>query len=113
MRRDPAYLLDVLLAARAAREFATALTWSQFEASRLHQYAVMKALETIGEAASRISAETRAAYPDLPWTHMIGMRHRLIHAYFDVDLRKVWDTVHDDLPPLIAALERIVPPDDG
>lgn len=111
MRRDPAYLLDILLAAQTAREFIAPLTWEESQASRLHQQAIIKSLETVGEAAGQVSAATRAELPELPWVEMIGMRHRLVHAYFDVDLRKVGDTVQQDLPHLIAVLERIVPPD--
>lgn len=112
MRRDPAYLLDILIAAREALEFVAGVTRDEFERSRLHQRAVVKALEMIGEAARRISAETQAAHPGLSWSDMIGMRNRLVHGYFEVDLKKVWDTVQDDLPPLIAALESIVPPEE-
>ena len=50
---------------------------------------------------------------DIPWGEIVGMRNRLVHAYFDVDIGLVWQTVQEDLPPLIAQLERIVPPDSG
>jgi uncharacterized protein with HEPN domain len=110
MRRDASYLLDILIAAREARQFVSEITWQQFEQSRLHQNAVIKAFETIGEAASRVSSETMAANPGLPWSEMKGMRNRLIHGYFEVDVTKVWDTVQRDLPPLIAAIEPLVPP---
>jgi uncharacterized protein with HEPN domain len=113
MRRDDAYLLDMLIAARDAVAFVTDLTQEQFHASRVHQFAVLKALETIGEAAARLTEETRDAHPEIPWREIIGMRHRLVHGYFEVDLEKVWDTIHEDLPPLIASLERIVPPEDA
>ena len=68
-------------------------------------------MEIIGEAASRLSAETRAAHPPIPWREIVGMRNRLVHAYFEIDLRLVWDTVRNDLPPLIARLEPLVPPE--
>lgn len=109
MRRDEAYLLDILIAAREACQFVSDVTWEQFEQSRLHQSAVIKALETIGEAAARVSPEIRAANPGLPWVEMIGMRNRLIHDYFGVDVVKVWDTVQRDLPPLIIAIEILIP----
>ena len=111
MRRDDAYLLDMLLAARDAVEFATGLTLPQFKRNRLHQHAVLKAIEIVGEAAARIGPETRRAHPDIPWPEVIGMRNRLVHAYFDVDVGLVWDTVQNDLPPLIARLEPLVPPE--
>ncbi|HBQ28386.1 MAG TPA: hypothetical protein DD719_03045 [Desulfotomaculum sp.] len=113
MRRDDAYLLDMLIAARDAVAFVAGLTQEQFQASRIHQLAVLKALETIGEAAARLSEQTRASHPEIPWREIIGMRHRIVHGYFEVDLWKVWDTIHEDLPPLIASLEMIVPPEES
>jgi len=113
MRRDEAYLLDMLMAAKDAMRFVGGMDRRQFEASDLHHYAVMKAIENLGEAAGRVSSETKSAHPDIPWAGIVGMRNRLIHGYFDVDLVKVWDTVRDDLPPLIALLEPLVPADDG
>ncbi|MCZ7380616.1 MAG: DUF86 domain-containing protein [Candidatus Methanoperedens sp.] len=62
----------------------------------------------MGEAARRISEETQAAYPDLPWSDMVGMRNIMIHEYDDVDLVIVWETVNNDLPPLIDALEKLL-----
>ena len=107
MRRDDAWLL----AARDAAEFASGLKFSQFDDSRLHQNAVLKAIEIVGEAASKVSDTTRTAYPDIPWEEIVGMRNRLVHAYFEVDRVLVWRTVRDDIPALIARLESIVPPE--
>ena len=112
MRRDHAYLLDMLLAARDAVEFAAGLTFAQFGQSRLNQNATLKAIETIGEAASCISLETRQLHPEIPWAEIIGMRNRLVHAYFEVNLERVWQTVQQDVPSLIALLEPLVPPDE-
>jgi uncharacterized protein with HEPN domain len=55
----------------------------------------------------------RVAHPEIPWPEIIGMRHRLVHGYFEVDLQKVWDTVRNDLPTPIAKLEPLVPPEEG
>lgn len=111
MRRDEAYLLDMLIAAREATSLISGLTREQFEESRLHQLAIIKSLEIVGEAAANVSETTRAAHPDVPWPEIIGMRHRLVHAYFEVDMEKVWTTVHTDIPPLINAIEPLVPPE--
>lgn len=111
MQRDEAYLLDILIAARRAVRFLEGMTWEAFEQSELHQNAVMRPLEIIGEAARRVSQDTRDAHPDIPWDQMIGMRNRLIHEYFRVNLTTVWETVQDDLPPLIALIEPLVPPE--
>ena len=91
--------------------FAAPLTFSEFEDDRQHQLAILKAVEIIGEAASRISEETKAKHPGIPWSEIIGMRNRLVHGYFAVRLDRVWRTVQDDLPPLIAQLEALVPPE--
>ena len=69
----------------------------------------MRCIEIIGEAASKVSPEVQAKHPNVPWSDIIGMRHRLIHAYFEIDLGRVCDTLATDLPPpLIVQLERIL-----
>ena len=108
-RDDAAYLLDMLVATRDAVHFAEELSYDEYLGDRRHQLAILKAVEIVGEAASRLSTETRERHPDIPWREIVGMRNRLVHAYFDVDLRLVWDTVQGDLPPLIAQLELLVP----
>jgi uncharacterized protein with HEPN domain len=109
--RDAGLLLDMLLAARDARSFIEGLDESAFLASRLHQNATIRALEIVGEAAGKISAATRAAHPEISWREITGMRHRLIHDYDEVRLDVVWRTVRDDLGPLIAILEGLIPPE--
>lgn len=108
--RDAALLLDMLLAARDAVGFVDDLDEARFAASRLHQNAVIRSLEVIGEAAGKVSAETRAALPDIPWRDMIGMRHRLIHGYAEVRTDLVWHVATDRLAPLIANIEPLIPP---
>lgn len=111
-RDDTAYLLDMLIAARDAVSFASELTQSRFEQSRLHQDAIFKTLEIVGEAAARVSAQTRNAHPEIPWVQIIGMRNRLVHAYFEISLDTIWDAVQDDIPRLIALLEPLIPPEE-
>lgn len=108
MRHDEALLLDMLLAARDAVEFASGLTFGQFEKSRLHQNATLKAVEIIGEAAARISTEVKEANPKVAWNEIVGMRNRLVHGYFEVDFGLVWQTVQDDIPELLLQLELLV-----
>lgn len=67
--------------------------------------ALMKSIEIIGEAAGKVSEPCRQAHADIPWARIIGMRNRLIHAYHDINLELLWNTITDDLPPLIALLE--------
>ena len=110
MRGDDAYLLDMLLSARDAREFAAELTFEKFEHEKLHQHAIIKAIEIIGEAANRVGADTRQLHPEIPWHDIIGMRNRLVHAYFEVDVELLWETVQRDIPELISLIEPLVPP---
>ncbi len=75
---------------------------------RVLTLALVKCIEIIGEAAARVSPEMRAEHSQIPWADIVAMRNRLTHGYFDVDLDRVCDTLTADLPPLIAALERIL-----
>jgi uncharacterized protein with HEPN domain len=69
---------------------------------------VIKDIEIIGEAASKVSAELRACEPTLSWADIIAMRNRLIHGYFDVNLEVVWTTVEQDLPALVRDVRRLL-----
>jgi uncharacterized protein with HEPN domain len=69
---------------------------------------LVKCIEIIGEAAMKVGEPMRASCPGLPWANIVGMRNRLIHGYFDIDLDRVWDTVVDDLPPLVRELEKAI-----
>jgi len=106
MRPDDAVRLRHMLdAAREAVEFCAGRTREDFERDRQLLLAVVKALEIIGEAAAKVSGQTAAAAPRIPWQDIVGMRHRLILGYFDIDVEIVWNTVRLDLPPLLEALE--------
>ena len=67
-------------------------------------FALVHALQIAGEAAGRVSAETRNQHPEVPWASMIGMRHRLVHAYFDINLDILWTTVVEAAPALAAQI---------
>ena len=75
---------------------------------RMLVLSLVKEIEIIGEAASKVSQETRDLLPDIPWPDLTGMRHRLIHAYADVNVEIVWQTIIQDLPPLLSVLERVL-----
>ncbi|MBW2721666.1 MAG: DUF86 domain-containing protein [Deltaproteobacteria bacterium] len=112
MSRDKEYVIDILEAAKLALSYVSGKTKDEFLKDTQCQDAVIRRLEIIGEAARRISDETRATYPKLPWKAMVGMRNVMIHEYDDVDLVIVWNTVQNDLPPVVARLEKVVPPHD-
>ncbi|MBI4873598.1 MAG: DUF86 domain-containing protein [Acidobacteria bacterium] len=105
---DLVRLRHMLDAAREAVVFGAGRRAAELHRDRLLTLALLKCIEIVGEAASKISRETHADHPEIPWLDIIGMRHRLIHAYFDIDFDRVSDTIAEDLPPLIASLERIV-----
>lgn len=113
MQRDDAWLLDMLLSARDAVGFAAPLTFPEFKKGRPHQLAILKSVEIIREAASRISEGTKARRPDIAWTEIVGLRSRFVNAGFAIRLDALWRAVQDDLPPLIARLEPLVPPEPG
>ena len=110
MWRDDAYLLDILNAARRIVQYTTGVTEEEFERNELLQDATMRQLEIIGEAARKVSQENRSAHPEIPWSDMIGMRNRLIHEYSRINLKRVWDTIQNDIPRLITLIEPLVPP---
>lgn len=70
--------------------------------------ALRHAVEIVGEAASRVSRPFCEAHPEIAWSAVTGMRHRIVHDYFAVDYQRLYDTVRYDLPPLISQLERIL-----
>ena len=83
-------------------------TRQDLERNRQLNLALVRLLEVIGEAAGRVSEETRSRHPEIPWLDIIGLRNRLIHGYDTVDFDILWAIVRDDLPPLVAELRRIV-----
>jgi uncharacterized protein with HEPN domain len=100
----------ILDAAREAVALSKGRSRADLDTDRLLALGVTRLLEIIGEAAKGISPAFREKYPHLRWKEMAGMRDRLIHGYFDVNLDVVWQTVTTNLPPLIAGLERIEMP---
>ncbi len=108
MGRDDAYLLDILLMAKDARDFTRQHSRKSFAADRQCQYAVIRCLEVIGEVSKRLSPETMNRFKSVEWSAMARMRDMLIHSYGKVDLDDVWNTVTQDIPQLIKALEPAV-----
>jgi uncharacterized protein with HEPN domain len=106
MRHDDTFLVDMLLATREARKFADDLTFMAFEQNRMAQLAILKAAEIVAEAASRVSPEGKEAHPEVPWPRIVGMRNRLVHGYFNLNLQRVWETVQEDIPRLIPNWKR-------
>ncbi len=98
----------MLDAARSARRFIDGKTRGQYDADETLRLALVHLVQTIGEAARRVSAECKAAHPEVPWSAIIAMRHRVVHDYLSVDFDLVWQVIQGDLPRLIAALAPLV-----
>ena len=90
--------------AKEALTFVSGKERGELERSRMLTLSLLKSIEIIGEAASKVTAETRNLYQQIPWEAIVAMRNRLIHGYFDVDLDRVWDTVKEDLPQKVTEL---------
>lgn len=98
----------MLDAARKALSFIEGVAEHSFGGDRKLILSLVKEIEIIGEAAGRVSSPTRSRVPAIPWQDVVDMRNHLIHAYHDVDLNVLWDTVTKDLPPLVSALEAVL-----
>ncbi len=96
----------VLDASREAVSFIAGKNRQDLDASRMLTLSLVKDVEILGEAASKVSEEVKRECPDIPWRDIIAMRNRLIYGYFDVDLNIVWQTVTDELPRIIQQLEK-------
>ena len=103
---DRIRLIHMLDAAREAVSFISGRTRKELNTDRQLVLSLVKDIEIVGEAASRITETTQTQTPEIPWPEVIAMRNRLVHAYFDINLDIVWKTVQDDLPMLIARLEQ-------
>lgn len=106
--RERNYLLDMLNAAKLAQDFVADVDWESFQLDLMRQAAVTRQLEIIGEAARRISEDSQAEIPEIPWHQIIGMRNRIVHEYDRLNLIRLWDTIQLALPELIVVLENIV-----
>jgi len=102
------YLRDILDAIDKAELFVAGIDFAAFQANPEKTFAVVRALEIIGEAASYIPNTLRARYTEISWPDVVGMRNILIHRYFGVDLAVVWRTVHESLPSLRAVVTRLL-----
>lgn len=103
---DLSRLRHMLEAAQEALAFAEGKNRADLESDRMLSRALVECLRVAGEAARQVSSETRQEYPAIPWREVIGMRNQLVHEYFKIDFDIVWQTVKEDLPALVEALEQ-------
>jgi uncharacterized protein with HEPN domain len=102
------YLRDMLENAELALDFVQGMEYDEFFEDEKSRYAVMRALEVIGEAARQIPVDVRKANPQIPWREITAMRNKLMHEYFGANMKVVWKTVQEDLPVIIPILKKML-----
>jgi hypothetical protein len=102
------YLKDMLENANRGILFSLGMDYQTFIKDEKSIYAVIRAVEIIGEATRNIPEEIRAKYPEIPWRDVSNMRNKLVHRYFGIDFEIIWKTIQEDLPFLISSLEDII-----
>lgn len=105
MNRDDERLMDMLAFATEAIDTARTASRSDLETDRVLALALVKLVETVGEAAAGVSEARRATLPAIPWRQIIGTRHRLVHDYRAFDRDVLWSILREDLPRLVAVLK--------
>ncbi len=110
---DVTRLRHMLDHAREAVALVASKRRSDLDGDRVLSLALVRLLEIVGEAASRVSPDERQRHPEIPWSQIVSLRNRLIHGYDSVDLDILWQILRNDLPPLIAQLEALVPAEPG
>ena len=94
-------------AAKECLSFVKGKSRNEFNTNKVLVYALVKVIEIIGEAASKISKDFKNKHTEIPWQDIVSMRNHLIHVYFDIDLDILWDTVSKDIPKLIKMLQKL------
>ncbi len=107
-RDDSVYLKDIFDAINQIGIYMQGVDRAAFDNDHLRQDAVIRQIEIIGEASRNISPQFQAQHPEIPWSMVIGMRHKIVHDYFEVDIPTIWDTVNNDLPALKELVSRIL-----
>ncbi|MDE3046212.1 MAG: DUF86 domain-containing protein [Verrucomicrobiota bacterium] len=107
-KKDSNRLNHMLDAAKTIQRHIVNKRPSDLEEDRLLLGGIIRELLLIGEAANAVSSECKAGIPQIPWKSVIGMRNQLIHGYFDISYRIIWSTITEDIPMLIAHLEKIL-----
>ena len=106
--RDLIRLRHMLLYAQDALSIALDRSRLDLDTDREFMHSLVRCMELVGEAASRLSEEARGELPQIPWRAIVNMRNRLIHGYFEINLDLVWQTIQNDLPPLVSQLKQII-----
>jgi uncharacterized protein with HEPN domain len=107
VRPDRERLLDIVDAITAIERHQPSKR-ADFDENELVRVWCLRHVEIVGEAAAKVSADTRALTHDIPWRQIVGMRNALVHAYFDVDWTALWNVLERDIQPLKAAILRLL-----
>jgi uncharacterized protein with HEPN domain len=105
---DRIRILHMVEAIGTALDFTSDRQRGDLDDDKMLRFALVRAIEIIGEAASKVSKETRESASDIPWSLIVSMRIRLIHAYFDINLDILWRTTTRELPELLPKLEALI-----
>lgn len=102
------YIQDIIDAMMAAGSFIEKMSYDEFIADQKTVYASIRAIQIIGEASKKIPETVRSKYPRIPWREMAGMRDKVTHEYFGVQMKVLWNTLKDDIPPLVDEIRKIL-----
>lgn len=108
LKPDIVRLRHMVDAANEAQSFVAGKSKAELLQDRKLALALVKSIEIVGEAASKVSRDLRAKAPEIPWVDIVAMRNRLIHGYFDINLDVVWQTVTTELPPIVTQVEKLL-----
>ena len=95
-------------AAQEALGFVKGMGYREFQENRLVQCAVLRCLEVLGESLGKVGEDTRRSNPEIPWRQVVDLRNRLIHGYYDINLKLVWRSLSDEIPPLLERIDRLL-----
>lgn len=107
-RNNSAYLYDIYDSIKKGISFINEMTYEKFEKDEKTQYALIRVIEIIGEASKKISNEIKAQSEEIPWREISGMRDLLIHDYFGVNIKVVWETAKNDFPELKQKIQKLI-----
>ena len=107
-QKNIVYIKHIRDAIKSILEYTKDVNKKSFNSKEIIQDAVIRRIEIIGEAVKNVSIDFREKYSDLPWKKIVGMRDKLIHGYFNVDVERVWNVIIDDIPVLKKQIEDII-----
>ncbi len=105
-RKDDLYLKDMLGAIKNIENYTKNISFKKFSSTQMIIDAVVRNFEIIGEASKNLSQKTKSTISDIPWKDVTGMRNKIVHEYFGVDLQIIWTTIHEALPVFKKAIKK-------